>query len=480
MDSKLDSPRFASAVSWFTLVCLCILTGILLWNYGGMGTWSKPSIYAISAILLLVSVFTISKQGRMSETLLKVFTYTSPLLLLTVLPALVSLTGKEYDAFRLTLTRDFSGIMPAHDCPVTADKKLTWETLAYWLCLSSIAFATLTGLSKRKHLRYLLIFIVLNVAILALYGSIIKLSPWENPLWEGYGKNPKIFATFRYQNHYAASAILALCCALGLLHRALDRYSIYHLFTRTFYPLLMLVTLLIMTSIVLALSRSGTIILGILMIFTLGLFCWKILRNKKIEAGKRLGAIAAALLIFTGSCSFIFYLESDKIENYYQSTYNNWVGGNSPYEGGYKDLRFYAYEHTLEMIVERPAFGWGLGNFQRAFPAFQKEPFIYDNNLPRLFFRNTHNDWLEITSETGLIGLSGVLLSITGIILYLKRTGVFSVLPRWLFGALLLLSLYAIIDYPFGNPSVTCIAVIVAAGGLRDVTLLKSAMRKSS
>ncbi|MFQ5788403.1 MAG: O-antigen ligase family protein, partial [Thermodesulfobacteriota bacterium] len=64
------------------------------------------------------------------------------------------------------------------------------------------------------------------------------------------------------------------------------------------------------------------------------------------------------------------------------------------------------WKDTLQLIKDFPIFGTGLGTFGLSF-------ILYKNNaFWPLSFSHTHNDYLELASETGLIGIILVLLSI--------------------------------------------------------------------
>ncbi|MDA2918208.1 O-antigen ligase family protein [Desulfobacterota bacterium AH_259_B03_O07] len=69
-------------------------------------------------------------------------------------------------------------------------------------------------------------------------------------------------------------------------------------------------------------------------------------------------------------------------------------------------LRTYVWKDTFELIKDFPIFGTGLGTFGLSFTLYKNNAFW------PLTFSHTHNDYLELASETGLIGLILVLISI--------------------------------------------------------------------
>jgi O-antigen ligase len=68
-------------------------------------------------------------------------------------------------------------------------------------------------------------------------------------------------------------------------------------------------------------------------------------------------------------------------------------------------IRLRIAKDTVHMIAARPAAGWGLGNYQYAFPQYQT---FYTDRL----VDHAHNDYLEVVAETGIPGAFFVVLFI--------------------------------------------------------------------
>ncbi|MCM8818203.1 MAG: O-antigen ligase family protein [Candidatus Omnitrophica bacterium] len=67
------------------------------------------------------------------------------------------------------------------------------------------------------------------------------------------------------------------------------------------------------------------------------------------------------------------------------------------------NIRFYIWQGTWKLIIKKPILGWGLGNFIFYYPYFRiKEYFLQPES--RNVTNHPHNEYLEIWSETGLIG----------------------------------------------------------------------------
>jgi O-antigen ligase/tetratricopeptide (TPR) repeat protein len=63
-------------------------------------------------------------------------------------------------------------------------------------------------------------------------------------------------------------------------------------------------------------------------------------------------------------------------------------------------VRVAAWTDSLPMIHDFPLFGVGLGSWQELFPRYQRPPWSPS------FFREAHNDYLELLAEVGIIGFA--------------------------------------------------------------------------
>ncbi|HOK55802.1 MAG TPA: O-antigen ligase family protein [bacterium] len=68
------------------------------------------------------------------------------------------------------------------------------------------------------------------------------------------------------------------------------------------------------------------------------------------------------------------------------------------------NIRSYIWKGTWRMILRKPVFGWGFGNFIFFYPYFRvREYFLQPESTP--ITNHPHNEYLEIWSEMGIIGL---------------------------------------------------------------------------
>jgi O-antigen ligase len=80
------------------------------------------------------------------------------------------------------------------------------------------------------------------------------------------------------------------------------------------------------------------------------------------------------------------------------------------------NIRNYLWAGTWRMILKKPVFGWGLGNFIFFYPYFRvREYFLQPESTP--VTNHPHNEYLEIWAELGIIGLLLFLFFIFSVII---------------------------------------------------------------
>ncbi len=126
------------------------------------------------------------------------------------------------------------------------------------------------------------------------------------------------------------------------------------------------------------------------------------------------------------------------------------------------------YRDTWRMAQERLLFGWGMASYPNVFYLFNSQvPGI--DHLPKFYF-DAHSDWLQSLAELGVVGT--FLLGLHGLVplfsLRLRRIGP---LPCYLFSGCALILLYALIEFPFGNPAVVLAWWLCFFAGVRYARL---------
>ncbi len=167
-----------------------------------------------------------------------------------------------------------------------------------------------------------------------------------------------------------------------------------HLFTNF---LLIFINTIMISALFLSLSRGG------ILSFTVGMlvfFAFIGSSKFKLDISKGRSIIFSALTL-----TFLFLI---------------WIGLN-PVLNRLSDLssgeRPEVYQNTINMISDFPVFGTGLGTFQYIYPK-------YRTPQTQHYYDHTHNDYLELLSDCGLVGF---LITLSGFALFFWKT-----LTRWL------------------------------------------------
>jgi O-antigen ligase len=243
-----------------------------------------------------------------------------------------------------------------------------WLTYAAYLFLMLPA-ATIAANPARLH-RFLTALAVFG-AILAVFAMIQDVSATKAIYWtfEPSGIAAQIYGPFVNRNHYAGlmEMLAPLPFLLCLSHRPERRL-----------PLLG-AGLLMALSVFLCRSRGGMAALGAELIF-IAVFLSRIRhRAKSFAAIGVIVAVLAVLIVWVGSDPVVHRLTDMKDAN-----------------------RVAIFKDTLHMWWSRPIIGYGSGTFALVYPTFQS--FVVDSVI-----NHAHNDYLELLSETGLIGTGLVL-----------------------------------------------------------------------
>jgi O-antigen ligase len=219
-----------------------------------------------------------------------------------------------------------------------------------------------------------LIYIIIGVAT---FLSIFGLFKWigANPfLWWKYPdlkySADFLSATYGNHNHLAGYMEMAIPLLLGLSLIGFRRGKLLFLIFLTF---------LMLTALILSLSRGGWIgsLIG-LVFMALALITDRHFRNKRLIAALTGGFVAVAFIVLAST------LVVERIRTLEQKK-----------EIPNLSARVTVWKGVVEMIQDHPLLGTGPGTFAAVFTQYQPPGFAC-----RYFM--AHNDYLHITSETGL------------------------------------------------------------------------------
>jgi O-antigen ligase len=360
---------------------------------------------------------------------------------------------------------------PPEGVPLTLSPEATRRGamfVAALLVLHVAAAGAFTDDRARRRIRRLVSGLGLVLGLVALvqlasgmdriYGVF---QPWESPLFYG---------PFVNRNHFAGYMLLVIPVGLSILAESWRRYrrrvggrpSVRrHLIglgseagTRVLYaalpPLVAIATLLAST------SRGG------LLAFAAGLALAAIgLRSRR-------GTPAwAAALVFVAVSLFWFGLE--RLEVRFLQTPDDAPGRTTVWREsiesmeGPRWLSGFGFNTFAEAFSRVPA--WRLPVGATPWPEGVREalesgaPYGYrtPGDLPGLpWYREAHNDWLQLLVETGLPGLALGVWGALGVLLAARR-------DPWLFAGLAAPLMHAFVDFDFQIPAIAVLFVMLAA-----------------
>lgn len=321
----------------------------------------------------------------------------------------------------------------------------------------SIGIILFLSIKTRKEIRKILYILCVNTAILAVIGIWQKLNykPADDLLeilgiWNA--PEPRyFFSTFTYKNHWSAFALLSICTSLGLLFHKYRRNP--QSFLKDLSNIVLLLsTFIIMLSIPLSGSRSGSIFL-ILAIFLIGIYYTNFLRKDSFKKKFILFSTAIIVLVTVFSLTKAFHKDTwDEMSSNIKAQVEELNSGNLP-------LRIMLWKDLFNQIKEKPILGYGFNSYRVINPIFQSievhnKRNIVQHNAHQKFtplIRFAHNDWLEKLSEFGVLGL---LITIPYLFYLLKFSFVNTSNSSRIFmiGSLIFL-LYSFVDFPSQTPA---------------------------
>lgn len=265
------------------------------------------------------------------------------------------------------------------------------HTLANLLCYACIFFLITYHIvppdqqpetENQQPTDHLITTILITSLILGSYGilqywGILNLTPRVTA--------ERICSTYYNSNHFAGYLAMVAPIPMALL-----------LFSRFSWKSILYLALSILLTVNLALSYSwGSIGLGVGITF---LVFMRVYTSKKRKL-----AISIAVLILISfailGAAFMLGRTPKLPEATFASRWDHMVSFASHSVG----MRIFMYRKTVPLILDNPILGTGPGTFIYAFTPYRPRGL-------NLFWNYAHNDYLQIASEMGLLGLSFFLI----------------------------------------------------------------------
>jgi len=259
----------------------------------------------------------------------------------------------------------------------TAYQYMTRTTSFTYAAYAMILFVAVQMLRTEDDIKRLAGFLTVVGFLVAIFAVIQNLSSKNEIYWLVPVRGPSfIFGPYVNHNHYAG--LMEMLAPFPLVLSMMEEL------TPPKRVLLGFAGVFVAGTIFLSLSRGGMTAFGFEVVFLAGVLWWK-------NASRRSAAILAAACLLI----LIFLV---------------WLGGRSLVERFVSFKTDDASYHTriqiardsIAMIKARPVMGWGLGNFTTVYPKYRT--FYAD-----VFINAAHNDYVQVLTETGVLGFVVVL-----------------------------------------------------------------------
>jgi len=334
--------------------------------------------------------------------------------------------------------------------------------------------------AKERFARSLLLVVLLTGLLVTAIGFVQRFSWNGKILWffvpydwsgPGTGNAPRASGPFINPDHFANYLglifPLALACALfrtSLISKHLEKaLRVFGIFT----------AFILFTGILLSLSRSGWIapLLGVSIL--LWFSPWRV--EEKMPSSLRSRGLPVARVSLIILC-FLLAVSLFILGPGGREQVDIRLGETVTQDAGLWG-RSTVWKDSLGMVRDFPLFGVGLGSWPELFPRYRRAPWSPG------FYREAHNDYLELLAETGIIGI-GVLAwfffqGVRQLLQGLKRSSP-NALPLLaaILAALGVMAFHEFFDFSLQIPANAFLFILLFALGLR-LSLAESREQKA-
>ena len=401
--------------------------------FGGVHVWAY-SVFEIIVIILFLLFFinhivgqyrTSKKSGNNADIVLQ--WVVSPLnIFIILIISLIVIQLIPLPSFIVKFISPLTFEVKKYACEikqVSSNDSVAWMNLSHYnfatynelfklLAYFALYFLVINSVKDQKRIN-VLIYVFVGMGLFQVIYGIVQTYSGSQKIWwwtNTYGKD-WVTGTYINRNHLAGFLEMLLPICFGFVianikktrnRQKYQEHSISRLkrfknwlFTGEEKPKIILfffMGIVLGLGLLLAGSRGGIISFGISMFFMIFLFAFK-------NGYRKYGLIAACLCMLIMAYGLHIGIEKtlERFEHF-GDIYN----------------RFEIGESVIPMIKDFPVFGTGWGNFMYMYPRYALP--IYSD---RLILGNAHNDWLEMASESGMVG---VIIFIGALLIYLFKS----------------------------------------------------------
>ena len=422
---------------------LSLLTVVVTtWGYAGRAAWAPATFTTLSCLTAMAALALSHRELRTLKL--------APFLPFLIFGAFVAISLLNPSH---TPAAGRPGVWLERDdwikwLPTTVDRSTTLQKILPWTSAFLLTGALQITTFSYRSSRLLWGGLVAHGALVALVGIYFHVTtPYEilGLIRDRHGYH---FSSFVYRNHWAAMVILLVPLSLGFSFSALRRWRQ----NRGHFDAILAgfgIALLLALTLPIPGTRSGIIVVSGILIFALIKLTLVIARSRgTLDGMNKWVRILSLSAFFSAVLISGLALSKGSWAQHWERTKRQIHGLSS----GQSDIRVQFTRDTLRMAADRPVWGWGVGSLGIVFPLYQGNYLRDKNGQINARVIHSHNDWAQITAETGVIGL----LLFAGFIFVVIRRGIRSqsVLERWLTGGMVILLFYALVEFPLHNPAV--------------------------
>lgn len=262
-----------------------------------------------------------------------------------------------------------------------------FELLKTFLSLTFLFLATLILQSNRKGIPIL----IRSITISGLALSVIGICQYYQLAFNSIPGNSFVYGTMVNRNLYSSALFLTFPF---ILYGVLRFFGIWRILST-------LSMIFVWYNIIIAETRAVWVAMAVAMV-SLGLLT-VYLRKRRIFTDppllkqKRLGQAAIILVVVV--------IISTSISKYYYPNYSpiKRVASLATLDDESINERITLWSKTVQMIMDNPIIGVGLGNWKIVLPHYGTSGMR--SELGQVHFQRPHNDYLWVLSETGILGL---------------------------------------------------------------------------
>ncbi len=433
--------------------------------FGGNIDWMRTTLSLIASLGAGLTLAAFLQGGEAGRDARRKAWWLLPIILFSLLVG-ISATNPTFRTVTMdgeTLFVRLSNLERA-EWPGTISPEMTLR--AWWFGLGAYlsAFNLAVLVQRRSVLLKLLLVIAGLTLVLAVFGTLQKLSGSGFYFGAATSPNPRFFATFIYYNHWGAFMIMGLSVATGLLFYSARRFQGRDLWHSPF-SLALVGVLLIATSAPVSASRASTIMAALVAGVALAQLLTRVIKSRKSHGRAVWPHVLLILGLTAATVGGIGWLSHRSINERYTETRRSIDEGKSVL-GGRAEL----YSDTWQLVRQKPVFGWGLDTYAVAFQLVRPQGFNYRDRTEN-FYATAHSDWLQSLVETGFVGTALLLMAGLAPLTCLRRRTLTHPLTSYpLFGCGLVLA-YAWVEFPFAGGAVLITFCVLFFATLRHAEL---------